>query len=120
MPDFHPLWQDIPIFVKTYDLYKVFYGYLSSFPKKDRYTLGQRCEKILLEILESIISASNLSKQEKLPVLKSASTKLDVLKVMFKLCKELKVIDNNRYLTLDGKLIEIGRMLGGWIKTSSV
>lgn len=120
MPDFHSLWQDIPIFIKTYDLYKVFYGYLSLFPRKDRYTLGQRCENVLLDILESIISASNLSKQEKLPILKSASTKLDVLKVLFKLCKELKIIDNKQYFTLDSKLIEIGKMLGGWIKTSSL
>ena len=117
--NFHQSWQDIPIFLRTYELYKAFYEYLPSFPRKDRYTLGQKCETILLDILEAIITASNLTKQEKLPVLKEASTKLDVIKVLFKLGKDIKVIDNKKYIELENKTSEIGRMLGGWIKITS-
>lgn len=109
---------DIPIFTKTYELYKTFYGYLPTFPKKDRYTLGQKCESILLDLIEAIICASNLPKQEKSPILKKASLKLDILKVFFRLGKDLKVIDSKKYLVLEGYLHEIGRMLGGWIKAT--
>lgn len=109
---------DIPIFTKTYELYKTFYGFLPSFPKKDRYTLGQKCEAVILDLLEAIIVASNLTKQEKLPVLKRASVKLDMLKVYFRLGKDVKVIDNKKYLLLESALQEIGKMLGGWIKTT--
>lgn len=119
MPDFHTSWQDIPIFIKTYELYKSFYEYLPSFPKKDRYTLGQRCEIALLDLIEAIIVASNLSKQEKLPVLKKASTKVDVIRVLFKLGKDLKVIENKKYLELETSVSEIGKMLGGWIRMTS-
>lgn len=112
----HSSWQDIPIFVKTYELYKIFYEYFPSFPRKDRYTFGQKCETVLLDILEAIITASSLTKQEKLPVLKDASIKLDVIKVLFKLGKDIKVIDNKKYIELENKTSEIGRMLGGWIK----
>lgn len=97
----------------------MFYTFLSSFPKKDRYTLGQKCEAVLLELLESIVVASNLSKQQKLPVLQNASTKVDLLRVFFKLGKDLKVIENNKYVVLDRDLSEIGKMLGGWIKTTN-
>lgn len=109
---------DIPIFVKTYELYKAFYKYLPSFPKKDRYSLGQRCESALLDLLESIILAGNLARQEKLPTLKHASIKVDLLKVLFRLLKDLKIIDIKKYLTLESSLQEIGKMLGGWIKTT--
>lgn len=119
MPDFHNSLKNIPIFTKTYELYKVFYGYLSLFPKKDRYTLGQKCGIVLLEILEAVILASSLSKQEKLPILKRASLKVDTLKVLFMLGKDLKVIDNKKYLILDNSLQEIGKMFGGWIKATS-
>ena len=108
---------DIPIFTRTFELYKTFYGYLSAFPKKDRYTFGQKCEFLLLDLLEAIILAGSLSKEEKLPILKKASLKLDVLKVFFRLGKDLKIIDNKKYLILEGFLQEIGKMFGGWIKT---
>ncbi len=91
---------------------------MSSFPKKDRYTLGQRIELTLLDLIETIISASNLSKQEKLPILRLASTKVDLLRVLFKLGKDLKIIDNKTYILFVNDVSEIGKMLGGWIKTT--
>lgn len=70
-----------------------------------------------MELLELIINAGNLSKKEKLPVLKQASLKTDVLKVLFRLLRDLKIIDNKKYLLLEEFLQEIGKMLGGWIKS---
>ena len=90
------------------------------FPRKNRYTIGQKCETILLETLEAIILASNLSKQEKLPVLKKASMKLDVVRVFFKLAKDIKVLENKKYQVLESQTTEIGKMLGGWIKASQI
>lgn len=37
---------DIPIFTKTYEFYKIFYSYLATFPKKDRYTLGRKIQRL--------------------------------------------------------------------------
>lgn len=63
--------------------------------------------------------AGSLSKQEKLPVLKRASTRLDLVRVLFNLGKDLKTIENKKYLELEANLTEIGKMLGGWIKTTT-
>ena len=120
MPDFHSSWQDIPIFTKTYELYKTFYEFLPSIPKKDKFTFAHRCEVVLLDILEDIILASNLPRQDKLPILKRASNKVDVLQVLFKLGKDLKIFDIKKFQLLEGMLREIGKMLGGWIKTTSI
>lgn len=111
--------QKTPIYFRTYELYKVFYGYLSSFPRKDRYALGQKWETVILELLEAVIIAGSLSKQEKLPILKNASIKIDVLRALFSLGKDLKIIDNKKYMVLEKLVNEIGKMLGGWIKSTS-
>jgi len=116
---FSPYQSDTPIFIKTYELYKLFYLYLPTFPKKDRYTLGQKCELALLDILENIIVVGYLSKLEKLPLLRKISIKLDVLKVLFRLGKDIKVIDHKKYLEFENYFMEIGRMIGGWIKSVS-
>src|SRR3989344_8684036 len=105
---------DIPIFKKTYDLYKEFYGFRLSVPKQDRYTLWQKCESLLIEVLEEIIFASQQSKLDKLPTLEKTSVKLNFLRVCIRLMKDIKAIDAKKYIIIEANLDEIGRMLGGW------
>ncbi len=109
---------EIPIFQKIYKLYKDVYGLRKTVPKQDRYTLWQKCENLILEILENILLASQLSKIEKMPVLIKSSSKLNLLRVFIRLCRETRVIDNKKYIFLQGNIDEIGRMLGGWIKST--
>lgn len=108
---------NIPIFKKTYSLYKEFYGYRTDIPKQDRYTLWQRSENVILDILEGIFQASQSYKSEKLPALDKASLKLNLLRVFIRLMKDINAIDNKKYLALEKEIDEIGRMLGGWIKS---
>lgn len=108
---------DIPIFKKSYELYKLFYSYRYSVSKQDRYTIWLRCENIILDIIEGILIASQAYKTEKLPSLERASIKLNFLRVFFRLMKEIKTIDNKKYIILQEVIDEIGRMLGGWIRS---
>ena len=109
---------DIPIFKKCYDLYKAFYGYRADVWKQDRYTIWQRSENTILDVLEAILLASQSSKTEKLPILETASVKLNVLRVLIRLTKDVKAIDNKKYIALETNVDEIGRMLGGWIRST--
>jgi len=109
---------DTPIFKKTYDLYKTFYRYRADVSKQDRYTIWQKCESLILETLEAVLLAGHIGKTEKLPVLENASSKLNLLRVFIRLMCDVKAIDNRKYLTLQSDIDEIGRMLGGWIRSS--
>ena len=109
---------DIPIFKKTYELYKEFYSFRLSVPKQDRYTLWQKCESLLIEVLEGILFASQQAKPEKLPTLEKTSIKLNFLRVCIRLMKDVKAIDDKKYILTEAHLDEIGRMLGGWIKST--
>lgn len=92
--------EDMPILQKTNELYKLFYQYSVNFPKKDRFTIGQRCENCILELIEKIIKASKTRREEKVSVLYGASLKLDVLKILIRLLKELRVLDIKKYTTI--------------------
>ena len=109
---------DLPIFNKAYQLYKTFYGYRDSIAKQDRHTIWQRSENIILDIIENILLASQAYRAEKLPILQHASVKLNFLRILVRLMKDLKTIDDKKYVTLAGLGDEIGRMLGGWIKSA--
>ncbi|MFH1947351.1 MAG: diversity-generating retroelement protein Avd [Candidatus Magasanikbacteria bacterium] len=109
--------NDIPAIAKTIGLYKQFYGFLGSFPKRDKYVLGTRIENYIIDLLENLLLASKQPKTCKLPTLLQADQKLGMLKIFIRLALEVKIIDDKKYLILQERLAEIGRMLGGWIKT---
>lgn len=109
---------DIPILKKTYDLYRVFYGYRASVPKQDRYTIWQKCESLMIEVLEGILVAGQTAKAEKLPHLDRTSAKLNILRVFIRLMKDVKAIDAKKYVSTEAAIDEIGRMLGGWIRST--
>jgi hypothetical protein len=85
-------------------------------PKLKRYTLGQKIDVLTLEILELLFSISY--SENKAHVLKRISCKLDLLKVLLRLAKDNQSLSNNKYLTLQALLQEIGKMLGGWIRAT--
>lgn len=107
----------MPIFHKIIELYELLCQYLKIFPKRERFGIGQKCDNLLLEILELIIIASQIPKNQKLLYLGKASLKLNVLKILFRLIKNLKIIDIKNYIKLESHCQEIGKMLGGWIKS---
>ncbi len=113
----HTYSVDIPILSKAYDFYKLFSLYLGSFPKAKKYTLGQKIDSITLEVIELIIVAGYLPREQKLVYLQKVSVKVDLLKLLLRLASETKCLDNNKYQQLTSQLLEIGKMLGGWIKT---
>ncbi|MBU4274515.1 diversity-generating retroelement protein Avd [Patescibacteria group bacterium] len=107
----------MPILHRVYELYKLFYQYEQHLPQKDRYCIGQKCEKIILDILELIIGTIQSPKNRKLELLNEASIKLNILRIIIRLSKDIKALDFKKYITLQENINEIGRMLGGWIKS---
>jgi hypothetical protein len=111
---------DIPIFKKSYDLYKTFHEYRKLIPKADRYTVFERGEGVILDILENIMAASTERQAEKLLILNKTSSQLNLLRVFVRLLKDTRAFDAKKYVALESSIDEIGRMLGGWIRSIKV
>lgn len=73
-------------------------------------------DNITLEIIELLFAIPQSS--NKLLILQKMSIKLDLLKVLIRLSKDCQAMNDKNYLKLQESLQEIGRMLGGWIKSS--
>jgi len=63
------------------------------------------------------LSASFKTKMEKLGLIEKASDKNNLLKYLIRISFDIKCIDSKKYIILEEKIVEIGRMLGGWIKS---
>ena len=111
------MYKNLAIFEKTYDLILWLYPTINKFPKSQRFVLGQQIENAALELLEGIIEAN--SERNKAFYLKRLSTKLDKLRILIRLSKDFKFISLRQYEFVSGHINEIGKMLGGWIKSIS-
>ncbi len=89
---------------------------INSFPKTKRYTLGQKLDNVTLDIFELLFSIP--ASKDKISTLQQISTKLDLLKILLRLSKDSQSITDKKYLELQVILQEIGKMLGGWIRST--
>jgi hypothetical protein len=110
---------DIPILKKTYELYSVFHEYRKVISKVDRFTIYERSENLMIDLIELFLEAGYTKTGSKSAMLEKASVKLNTLRFFVRLMKETKVFDLKKYTTLQEKIDEIGRMLGGWIRSST-
>jgi hypothetical protein len=104
---------------KTFDFFKQLQLWIHLFPKVERFSLGARLESTALDLLEGLLSANQLPNNLKRSALTSLSAKLELLRLLVRLALETKCIDQKKYLILQTLLQEIGRMLGGWIRSVS-
>ncbi len=104
----------LPLLQKAKNAYLVWYEYYQIIPKTHKHSLGQRIDGLFVEIIEALATASFLPRQDKLPYVRLAIRKVDVLKILLMVLWETKSLDNKKYIALSTKIDEIGKMVGGW------
>jgi hypothetical protein len=109
---------EIPVVIKLFVLYEIAHKLIFKFPKHERYTLGEKIEKTILDGIELFVFANQVSKYEKEKILAQANSKIELLKILFRISLNCTIIDSRVYLEIEGKLQEIGKMTQGWIKYS--
>ncbi|MEK7537145.1 MAG: four helix bundle protein [Patescibacteria group bacterium] len=87
--------------------------------KLTRFGLGAKIESLFIETIQNIFIASRKTKPDKLIYLNKASDSFDILKFLFQIMWELKLLNSKQYIALSIKLEEVGRMLGGWQKKTT-
>jgi len=89
---------------------------VSKFPKHQRYSLGEKLENTIFETIEYVVFGNVQQKNFKDAYILKANTKVELLKLYFRLAFEINIIDDKTYLKVQQHLQEIGKMLGGWLK----
>jgi len=79
--------------------------------------LADRIERILMDILEMLIEA--VYSKDRRGILIKVNLKLDVLRFMMRIAKDMKYVNVNAYDFFCQSVLEIGRMVGGWLKAAN-
>jgi len=106
--------QEFLVIKRGYDFLKWLLNHTGKFPKSYRFSVAAKLENAILDFIE-LTSVAN-TRQNKLPLLKEADEALLKMRLLFRLSHEMRFINFNSYEYGSGKLAELGRLLGGWMK----
>jgi hypothetical protein len=109
--------SDMLIIKKGYDFSKWLLGHTGKFPKSYRFSVALKLENGILEFIE-MTTVANM-RRDKLPVLKRADEALARIRLLFRLSYEMRFINIVSYEFGSRQLVELGKMLGGWIRNSN-
>jgi len=104
---------------RTFDLLKWLLPKAEKFPKAYRFSLTQRLLNSALDLQDALIAAEVSRGASRLHSLVEADTHLARLKIYLRLINEWHWISSGQYEHISRMLSELGRMLGGWMKSAS-
>ncbi|WHZ13913.1 MAG: hypothetical protein OJF52_000747 [Nitrospira sp.] len=88
---------------------------LDKFPRSRRFTLGERLEVGMIEVLELLVETAYTRNKE--APLRRANLRLEVVRHLWRLAHELKVIAMRQYEHGAKLLDNLGRQIGGWLRS---
>jgi hypothetical protein len=110
-------YEHLPIYKKAFDLNVYFEKIIRNFSRYHKYTLGTEMREHARIIVKLIAKAN--SKRDKREILLELREKIEELKLVIRLCKELKVFNNfNSFQESLNYAIDIARQNEGWMKKS--
>lgn len=101
---------------KCYDMIQYGYVALKHFPKSEKFGLATDIKDNMYVVLKYIIIADK--KYYKKTTIQELDVELAKLKTLVRLSKDLGFLPNKKYEVWSNYLVEIGKMVGGWLKTA--
>lgn len=107
--------EDLKILQKIFDMMEYGYQALAQYPKSEKFALVTDIKHSMDILLERCIEAQK--KYYKKTTLQDMDVEVMKLRAYLRLSHQLGFLPMKKYEIWSGKVVEIGKMLGGWIKT---
>lgn len=107
--------KEFIIYTKMLEVTLWLFEKANTFPKKQRFVLGQQIENSALVCLRLIIEANDARAQAaKLRKLDALNVELEVLRSLLRVAYEAQFLSGKSLGHIIGLIDEIGKMRGGW------
>ena len=106
--------EDLKILQKIFDMMEYGYQALAQYPKSEKFALVTDIKHSMDILLERCIEAQK--KYYKKTTLQDMDVEVMKLRAYLRLSHQLGFLPMKKYEIWSGKVVEIGKMLGGWIK----
>jgi len=109
--------EEMVIFTRSYDFVSWLIPLTMDFPKSQRFIVTERLQDCALNFQELLIEANAQRGVKRSEKLRAADAELLKTRLYLRLCQKWKWMTNGQYKHASGMAAELGRLLGGWMKT---
>lgn len=109
--------QTLIIQQKWEDMAEYMYIVLRHIPKSERFTLGAEVRSSIWRGLRLIVRA-NAVRRERLRLLQDLDAEIKVLQGLIRTGRGLGIIPHRKYEIASQLLVELGKILGGWMRSA--
>lgn len=110
--------SELIIYQKYIDLVEYGYNLLIKYPKLEKYALTSEIRKSMFETLRLILYANKIAnKNVRLNAINKIDAEISTQKFFVRFSYKNKYISHNNYFEWSKRLDEIGKIIGGWIKS---
>lgn len=106
--------EELKILQKIFDMMEYGYQALAQYPKSEKFALVTDIKHSMDTMLERCIEAQK--KYYKKTTLQDMDVEVMKLRAYLRLSYQLGFLPMKKYEIWSGKVVEIGKMLGGWLK----
>lgn len=108
-------YDNLPVYKSSYDLLLLIFETVKNFTKEYKYTLWDTIKKEIINMISNIYKANRQKNKTKNIVL--AREKVELLRLYFRLWRDLKIISLNKYINIQILLESISKQLTAWEKS---
>ena len=109
--------EDMVIFTRTFDLLEWLLPKSERFPRAYRSTLTQRLMDAALDLQEALVTAESREGRSRVSALRNADAALARLRIYLRLAHRWRWLSDGQYAHASAMVAEIGRLLGGWLRS---
>ena len=109
--------EEMVIFPRTYDFLSWLIPLTMNFPRSQRFVITRRLQDAALNFQELIIEANARRSEKRSEKLHAADAELLKIRLYLRLCEKWHWITPGQYRHASEMVAELGRLLGGWIKS---
>jgi len=108
-------YEHLPIYKSALDLCIYFEKIVRNFNRNHKYVIGADLRRLSMKAVMLIIKANDV--RNKTPLLLQLKDVLEEIKILIKICKEVKAFNNFKSFVFSVKLVDsVIRQCAGWIK----
>jgi four helix bundle protein len=107
----------LPVYKASYDLFVYSFQLVGNLRKDYKYTVGEKLKNEIMDLMMNIYRANKRrDAKEKIERVVKAQESIEVVRILFRLLKDLKQLSLKHFVRVNEKIEDVSRQLFGWQK----
>ena len=111
------IYENLPVYKTSYDLLILTFKIIKEFTKEYKYNLWDTIKKEVINLISNIYKVNY--KTDKSRNIATAREKIELLRLYFRLSRDLKIISLNKYIEVNVLVESVSKQLTAWEEINS-